>query len=150
MIDIGLEFVHHVAVFALVGVVAAEYVLLTRSELAGSRLRSLAVLDGAYGGLAGLILIAGAARVIWGDAGWQFYVLNWTFWVKMGLFALVAILSIRPTMAILRWRRIAAAEPTYVVPQAEVAALRGFYHLSFGALALIPVFAALMARGVGL
>ena len=150
MPDILLELVHHVAVFALVGVVAAEYVLLTRTELEGRRLRTLSVLDGAYGGLAGLILLAGAARVVWGDAGWAFYVLNWTFWVKMALFALVAILSIRPTLAILRWRRAAVAVPGYVVPAAEVGAVRGFFHASFGALALIPIFAALMARGVGL
>lgn len=88
--------------------------------------------------------------MIWGDAGWQFYVMNWTFWAKMALFALVGLLSIRPTVAILRWRRRALAEPGFVVPAGEIGGVRGYFTASFVALAFIPVFAALMARGVGL
>src|SRR5690606_4735932 len=124
------------------------FFLLTQGDVRGMRLSTIARLDGAYGGLAGVVVIVGVSRVIWGDAGWQFYFLNWTFWVKMALFALTGILSIRPTLAILRWRRAARHDADFVVPQAEIADVRGYFTASFAALAFIPIFAALMARGV--
>ena len=149
-LDLILEFAHHLAVFTLVGVFFAEYVLLTQGDLHGPRLATVGRLDAAYGGLAGLIVVVGVARVVWGDAGWQFYVMNWTFWVKMALFALVGILSIRPTLVILGWRRSAEANRGYVVPAGEIGSIRGYFLASFAALALIPLFAAVMARGIGL
>lgn len=150
MLDIVLEFAHHLAVFSLVGVFFAEFFLLRSGDLRGRRLATVGALDGAYGGLAALVIVVGVARVIWGDAGWQYYVMNWTFWVKMALFVLTGILSIWPTAAILRWRRAAANDAAYVVPEAQIASVRGYFTASFAALAGIPVFAALMARGVGL
>ena len=149
-IDLILEFAHHLAVFGLVGVFFAEFFLLTQGDIRGRRLATVGALDGAYGGLAGLIVIVGVSRVIWGDAGWQFYVMSWTFWVKMALLVLVGILSIGPTRAIIGWRKAAASNPGYVVPESEIGGVRGYFTASFAALALIPIFAALMARGIGL
>jgi putative membrane protein len=90
------------------------------------------------------------ARVIWGDAGWQFYVMNWTFWVKMALFVAVGVISIRPTIEIARWRRAGAGDPGFGIPADGVAGLRKYYFAQFALLAFIPIFAALMARGIGL
>ena len=149
MLDLVLEFIHHIAVFSLVAVIAAEFVLIVPG-LTGNRLRQAGALDGAYGGLAGLIVIVGVARVIWGEAGWEFYVYNWTFWVKMALFVAVGLISIRPTMTILRWRTAAKGDPAFAVPAEAVAGIRGFFLAQFALLALIPIFAALMARGIGL
>ena len=149
MLDLILEFVHHVAIFSLVAVIAAEFVLIVPG-LTGNRLQQAGALDGAYGGLAGLIVIVGVARVIWGESGWEFYVYNWTFWVKMALFVAVGLISIRPTMTILGWRRAARADPAFAVPADAVTGIRGFFYAQFALLALIPIFAALMARGIGL
>ena len=147
--DLILEFIHHVAVFSLVGVAAAEFALI-QPGLTGGRLRTVGMLDGAYGGLAALIVIAGASRVIWGDAGWQFYVMNWTFWTKMALFVAVGLISIAPTQRILRWRRAAASDNAFAVSADEVASVRSFFYAEFALLFFIPIFAALMARGIGL
>lgn len=149
MFDLVLEFIHHLAVFSLVGVLAAEFVLVAPG-LKGRRLMQVGALDGAYGGLAGLIVVAGFVRAIWGDAGWDFYAGNWVFWTKIALFILVGLISIGPTRAILGWRRAARADPGYVVPDEAVAALRPWFLAEFAVLALIPIFAAMMARGIGL
>jgi putative membrane protein len=149
-LDLILEFVHHLAVFSLVGVFFAEFFLLTQGDLRGARLATVGQLDAAYGGLAGLIVIVGVARVIWGDAGWQFYVMNWAFWVKMALFLAVGLLSIQPTRVIIGWRKAASTDTGYTVPQSEIGGVRGYFLASFAALALIPIFAAVMARGIGL
>lgn len=149
MLDLILEFIHHVAVFSLVGVLAAEFVLI-QPGLAGERLSRVLVLDALYGGLAFLIVVVGVSRVIWGDAGWEFYVYNWTFWVKMGLFLAVGLISIGPTLAIQRWRKARGAEPGFAVAGEAVAGLRRYFVAQFALIAFIPIFAALMARGIGL
>jgi putative membrane protein len=88
--------------------------------------------------------------VFWGDAGPAFYVANWVFWTKIALFVLVGLLSIRPTLVILRWRRAASSDPGFSVPADGVADVRPWFLAEFGVLAFIPIFAALMARGIGL
>jgi putative membrane protein len=146
--DLVLEFLHHVAVFSLLGVLAAEFALI-QPGLSGGRLRAVGMLDGAYGALAAVVVFAGVARVMWGEAGWQFYLLNWTFWAKMVLFVAVALLSIAPTVRILRWRRASGADPAFAVPAAEVAELRRVFYAEFALFFFIPIFAAVMARGIG-
>ena len=147
-IDLLLAMAHHLAVFSLVGVIAAEFALL-RPGLSGARLRQLAIIDRAYGALAVLVLAAGIGRVFLGRSGAEYYLTNHVFWGKMGLFLIVGLLSIQPTVAILAWARQLKADPGYVVPDAAVARSRRFIHLQVMGLALIPLFAAAMARGYG-
>ena len=149
MQDFLLASFHHLAVFALVIVLGAELVLV-RAGLDAAGVARLGRLDAAYGGLAGLVLVAGLLRVVFGAAGWEYYVGNWVFWTKMGLFALVGLISVVPTIAILGWRKRQAAEPGFVPDATEVLRLRRLIHLEAGLLLLIPVVAAAMARGIGL
>lgn len=145
MLDIVLAISHHLAVFALVALFATEFALL-RPGIDGKRLGQLGRIDGAYGGVAGLVIVIGILRVIFGSAGWEFYVGNWAFWAKMVAFLAVGLLSIQPTIAILRWRKAATANASYVVPEAEIRASRTFVHAEAAALLFIPVFAALIPR----
>ena len=102
--DLILAILHHLLAFLLAGVLAAEFVLVRRG-LGGRNLSVLGHVDGAYGALAGAIILVGAGRVIFGLKGWEYYVYNHAFWAKMAAFALVGILSIAPTRRILRWRK---------------------------------------------
>jgi len=146
--DLILAIAHHLAVFLLAGVLAAEFVLV-RPGLTGKSLGLLGRIDGAYGGLAGLIILIGIGRVLFGLKGWEYYVYYWAFWAKMAAFVAVGLLSAPPTMRILRWRKQAAGAPDYVVPDAEIVGVRGFLRAEAAFLALILVFAATMARGIG-
>ena len=149
MLDLILAVVHHLAVFTYVAIFAAEFALL-RPGLAGPRLLQLARLDAAYGGVAGLIIVIGITRVIFGASGWEFYVGNWAFWAKMTAFLAMGLLSIRPTQAILRWRKAAQADPGFAPPDTEIRAARRFVHAEAVALLLIPTFAALIPRVYGI
>jgi putative membrane protein len=149
MQDFLLAAFHHLAVFAMVIVLGAELVLM-RPGLDAAGVARLGRLDAAYGGLAGLVLVAGVLRVFFGVAGWDYYATNWVFWTKMGLFALVGLISVLPTLAILRWRKREAVEPGFVPEAAELRRQRRLIHLEAGLLLLIPVAAAAMARGIGL
>jgi putative membrane protein len=148
MTDLVLAVAHHLAVFSLVALVVAEFALL-RPGIAGARLHQLGRIDAAYGMVAVLVIVAGVLRVWLGTAGPFYYLVNWVFWAKMAAFALVGLLSIAPTRAILRWRKAASATD-YTPPAAEIARARTFFIAELVVIAFIPGFAAAMARGYGL
>lgn len=149
MTDLILAIAHHLAVFALVGIFVAEFTLL-RPGLSSRRLAQLVRLDRAYGGLAGLVILVGVVRVIFGTAGWEFYVGNWAFWAKMATFLAVGLLSIQPTMRILRWGRTLSRDAAFVPAEADIRATRRFVHAEALLLLFIPNFAALVPRLYGL
>lgn len=146
--DLILAILHHLAVFGLAAVIGAELVLV-RPGISPRGLSLLARVDGAYGGLATAIVVIGVARVIFGLKGWEYYVYYWAFWAKMIAFLVVGLLSIAPTMRILRWRRALAATPDFAVPEGEIRAVRPWLRAEAAIFLLIPLLAAVMARGVG-
>ena len=146
--DLVLASLHHLLVFSLAGMLAME-LFAVRRGLSGSTLQLLGRVDSAYGGVATAIILVGIARVIWGLKGWEFYVASHAFWAKMTAFVLVGFLSIKPTMRIIAWRKQAAMDPAYSVPAVEIDAVRAFLKAEAFVFALIPVFAAAMARGLG-
>jgi len=148
MLDLVLASAHHVAVFTLVALFAAEFAIL-RPGLSGARVTQLARIDAAYGAMAGLVIVVGILRVIFGAGSWEYYMGNHAFWGKMVAFVVVGLLSVPPTLAFRRWVKAGAGAPDYAPPGAEIAANRRFLHLQAGVLLLIPIFAAAMARGYG-
>lgn len=147
-IDLILAIAHHLVVFLLVAIFAAEFALL-RPGLTGSRVGQLARIDAAYGGVATLVIVVGVLRVIFGASGWEYYVANYAFWAKMAAFLVMGLLTIQPTLAIRRWDKAGRDDAGYAIPTAEIAASRRYVHLQAAVLVLIPVFAAAMARGYG-
>jgi putative membrane protein len=144
VVDLLLAIAHHLLVFSLAGILAAELVL-TRPGLSGPTLGLLGRIDSAYGGVAMAVVAVGICRVVFGLKGWEFYISNHAFWGKMIAFVIVALLSIRPTMRILSWRRAELA----TVPDDEIFAVRTWIKGEIAFLALVLAFAAMMARGVG-
>ena len=139
---------HHLAVFTLVAVFAAEFALL-RPGLGGARLGQLAKIDMAYGASAGIVIVVGVLRVWLGGVDPSYYLGNHAFWGKMTLFLIIGLLSAQPTLAIRRWSKESAGSADYVVPAKELGTSRRFVHLQAGLLVFIPLFAAAMARGYG-
>jgi putative membrane protein len=143
MFDLGLAIGHHLLIFMLFGVLAAELVLV-RPALDRADVERAARIDLWYGVIAGLIVVVGFTRAIFAAKGWSYYEHNVFFWAKMTTFVLVALLSVPPTMRYLRWRRSAA-----VPSAAEIGLVRRFLWAEVALFALLPVFAAAMARGYG-
>lgn len=148
MTDLILAIAHHLVVFTLVAIFAAEFALL-RPGLEGRRLSQLGAVDAAYGATAGIVVVVGIIRVIFGAAGWEYYVGNWVFWAKMLAFLGVGLASIPPTIAIARWRKTVKADAGFVPVASEIHGARRFLFLQAGLLVFIPSFAAAMARGYG-
>jgi putative membrane protein len=149
MLDLVLAILHHLLILTLAGLMMAGFVL-AKPGLSGAGLKTLGGIDASYGGTALLILVVGFARVFLGAKGSAFYLENPVFWAKIAAFAAVGLLSIAPTIAIVKWRKRAGADPTFVPSDAEVAKVRKVMLVELLVFALIPIFAAAMARGYGL
>jgi putative membrane protein len=143
--DLILAIAHHLAIVALIVLIAIEFALL-KPGISPRDLRRLAVVDAAYGVVAGLVVIIGICRVIWGAKDADYYISNPWFWAKMASFAAIGLLSIPPTLALLKWRKALKADAGFLPPDAALARLRRFVHAEVALLALVVIFAAAMAR----
>jgi putative membrane protein len=94
---------HHLAAFTLVAALAVEFVLI-RGELTLASARKLMAADMIFGISAGILLVVGFGRVFHFEKGATYYLHTWTFLAKFGLFVLIGLLSIIPTLAFLSWR----------------------------------------------
>ncbi|NLW95739.1 MAG: DUF2214 family protein [Xanthomonadaceae bacterium] len=147
--DFLLASAHHLLLFGLVAMLAIQSALLAR-PIDAAAARRLVGVDRGYGTAAGLLLLAGVARVFWGVKGAGFYLHNPWFHAKVGAFVLAALLSILPTLAFIGWRRQATKQPGWAPDPARVARIRTLVRIELALVALIFVFAAAMARHGGL
>jgi putative membrane protein len=147
-LDAWLSALHFVLAFALVAILAAQWALI-RPGVAAAALRLAAHLDRGYGAAALLLLGAGFARVFYGAKGASFYLSNPVFWAKLALFAAAGLLSIVPTVQLIRWSRRLRDQPSFLPSDAHVRGVRRWLHAEAIVLALIPFAAAALARGIG-
>lgn len=104
ILDAHLAALHHLLAFALVGMLVSEWVLL-RGEVSASAVARLVRTDLLYGLTAGMLIAVGIDRVFFGIKGAAYYGGSWVFWLKMAAFAAAGLLSIKPTLAFIRWSR---------------------------------------------
>jgi putative membrane protein len=146
-LDANLAIFHHLLAFGLVGLIMAEWAVL-RGVISAESVRFLPKLDAAYGIVALLLLIIGGLRVTYGIKGFAFYTGNPVFWLKIAFFAATGLVSIIPTIAFIRWSR--ALKATGALPEAvQWNRIRKLAVLELHLLAVVMVFAAIMARGIG-
>jgi putative membrane protein len=145
--DAILAYLHFAAIFTLVWFLAKEWTLL-RSGAAALDLDRLARADAGFGISAGLVFAAGAARAVFGLKGWLFYAHNPAFHAKIGLFVLVGLISIVPTRMFLRWRKARRQDAAYRVSEQEWRSARRCLMVELHLIALIPLAAVIMARGL--
>ena len=143
MLDLALAITHHLLIFGLFGVLFAELISV-RAGMTIETVTRISRVDLWYGVLAGLIIVVGFSRAVFAAKGWAYYSHNAFFWAKIGTFALVGLLSVPPTLAFIGWRRAGAA-PTVD----QIARVRRFLWTETALFALLPAFAAAMARGYG-
>ncbi len=141
-------YLHFVAIFLLFALLVLEHQLF-RLPLNFARARSLFRVDLAFGIAAGLVLVTGAARAMRYGKGLDYYLNNSIFHAKVGLFVVVALLSILPTVTFLRWRPALKAGQVPVVSPSTARWVKTVIRVELLALFLLPLLATLMARGFG-
>jgi len=143
MLDLAFAIGHHLLIFALFGVLFAELIAVRRG-MDSAAVARIASVDLWYGVLAALILIVGFSRAVFAAKGWRYYQHNGFFWAKIAAFAAVGLLSVPPTIRFIQWRR-AGISPS----DSQIASVRRYLHAEVVLFALLPAFAAAMARGYG-
>ncbi len=147
-LDANLAIFHHLLAFGLVGVLMAEWAVL-RGSISSEAVRFLPKLDAAYGIAALLLLVVGYLRLRYGIKGFAYYSGNPVFWLKIAFFAAAGLVSIVPTIAFIRWGR--ATKATKALPnQVQWIRMRRLVVIELHLLAVVMIFAAVMARGIGL
>ena len=64
-------------------------------------------------------------------------------------FLAVAVISVQPTLTFIRWRRALEHDPGWRVGEDERRRMRRYLMVEVHLAALIPLFAVIMARGLG-
>jgi putative membrane protein len=142
-----IAYLHDLSIILLAGFLVGELVM-CRAGMTTEQARRLAGLDAVFFASALAALATGLVRLFFYAKGVSFYTGNPTFWVKMALYVIIAVISITPTRTFLRWKR-AAAERGAAPAGDEIVAARRLIHIELGLLALMPLMAVLMARGIG-
>jgi putative membrane protein len=106
--------------------------------------------DGIYGGAALLILATGLLKYFLFGKGISYYSHNYLMWIKLGMFTLVGLLSIYPTVYFLKWRKKIADKTAIIITDKEFKTISMCIHLELGIAIFIPLLATFLARGFGI
>jgi putative membrane protein len=142
-----LAALHLLAVLTLVVFLSSQAALCRAEWMNAAVVRRLARLDLIYGIAALALLLTGLARLYWGTKGVSWYVSQPLFHVKVTLFVLVALLSIKPSLTFRRWVR-ALADGQSLPDAGEVGRTRRWIMVQAHLVPVIAVIAVFWARGM--
>jgi putative membrane protein len=142
-----LAYLHYLMILFLAGFLTVELVL-CRPGLGAAQVLLLTRVDVLFFAAALGALATGLVRLFWYAKGLDFYLPNPAFHAKLALYVVIAVLSIRPTMRFIGWKRtLSQGGPP--PGDAEVRAVRRVIHIELALFALMPLMAVFMARGIG-
>jgi putative membrane protein len=147
-LDAVLAYLHYISIFTLFAFLTTQAMLL-RQVLDAPLIRLVGRVDLWYFGSAIAALATGFLRAGLGAKGGDFYFGSWPIYLKIALYFVVAILSVYPTLAFVRWRRALEHDAHWRPPASEQARYRKLVMVQLHVAALIPAVAVIMARGLG-
>ena len=146
MLESVLASLHLVAILAMVVFSSSQAALCRQEWLNAAVVRRLLRLDWIFLASVTVLLLSGVARVVWGIKGWQWYVGQPLFHVKMTLVLITLVIVARPSFTIRRWVRTLDANGT--LPSShEINRLLSALMLHTHIMPFIAVLAVFWARG---
>ena len=143
-----LAYAHFLAILTLVVFIASEAALCRPEWMNAAVVHRISRVDMIYGIAAGVVVLTGVARTVSGMKGLGWYWSNGLLHLKLTLFIIVGLVSIKPTLTYRRWRRELAA--TGALPaEADVRQTRKWVMVQAHLIAVIPLVAVFFARGFG-
>ena len=144
----SVAYIHYLSFMLCFGALIFERISLKENPNRKETI-SMVIADIIYG-IAGItLLISGIYRVIKFGQGSDFYTHNPIFWTKIITFALVGSLSLYPTITYILWAIPLSKGKLPEVTSNLVARLKLIINIELIGFSLIPLFATLMARGIG-
>jgi len=120
--------------------------LLLKQEMTASEARAIQTLDIVYGASAVTVLVTGIMRMFL-EKGAAYYNHHIAFHILFGLFVIVALLSIYPTVIFLRWRNDTRAGRGQQLAAPQFKRIQMMVRVEMTLLLLAPLFATWMAHG---
>ena len=146
--EILVPYLHFIGIMTLMGSLISEHLIL-KPGIDGSRIKQLATIDMIYGLAAILVLATGLLRWFVYGKGSEYYLSNPFFHTKLTLFAIMAILSIWPTIRFLKWRKQVKNGQTPEISEKMVKGTLMFIRIELLLISIIPLLAVFVARGTG-
>jgi putative membrane protein len=143
-----LAYLHITAILAVTVFLSSEAALCRVEWMNAAVVRRLGRVDMLYAIAAVVLLLTGLARTWWGIKGTAWYWHQPLLHLKLTLFVVISLMSIKPTLLFGRWRKRLAATGE-LPPEAEVKQARRWVMIEAHLLVLVPLAATLLARGVG-
>ena len=144
----SVAYIHYLSFMICFGALVFERIRI-KTEPNKKEAIAMVIADIVYG-LAGIaLLVSGIYRVIKFGQGSDFYTHNPVFWSKIIIFGLVGSLSLYPTVTYILWAIPLSKGKLPEVTINLVARLKLIINIELIGFSLIPFFATLMARGVG-
>ncbi|RZL08512.1 MAG: DUF2214 family protein [Rubrivivax sp.] len=142
-----LAYAHLVAILTLIVFLTSEAALCRVDWLNAAVVRRLARVDILYAVAAVAVLLTGLARTYWGMKGMAWYWQQPLLHIKVTVFVVIGLMSIKPTLNFRRWLRRLDADGSLPSAQ-EVQTTRRWVMIQAHLLILVPLAATLLARGV--
>jgi putative membrane protein len=133
-----LAYAHILAILTMVVFSSSEAALCRIEWLNDKVVERLVLVDRIYGAAAVVVLLTGLARIWWGVKGSAWYWSNGLLHLKLSLFVLVALMSIKPTLMFIRWRRELRASGGLPDP-VQVRQARRWVMIQAHVIALVPL-----------
>jgi putative membrane protein len=140
-----VAWIHYVSVMLMIASLLGEHLMFKRG-LSAAEVRTIQRLDIIYGGSATLILVTGIMRMYL-EKGTTYYLQSAPFHALLGVFVVVALLSIYPTVTLLRWRADAGAGRGQELAPGRFKALQIILRAELALMLIAPLFATWMAHG---
>ena len=144
-----VAYVHYLGIILCFGALMFERIIL-KINLSKNETISILIADVIYG-IAGLaILITGILRVKYYGQGGEFYTGNPIFWFKISLYIVIGLISLYPTTTYILWAIPLSKNKLPVISENLIKRFKLIIFTELVGFAIIPFFATLMSRGIGL
>jgi putative membrane protein len=142
-----LAWLHSLAMMLLAAALVAEHLMFVpRPDLATAR--KLVIVDVIYGITLLLVLATGIGRLFHGGKGALFYMQTGAFHAKFALFLVMVAVWIYPAVKYFGWRRALSAGGAPSMSETAGKRVLMAIRIQLLILVIIPLLAAMMARGV--
>lgn len=149
ILEAFLAYAHYLSFILLIGCLIFEWVIYEKS-LSARRALQLMKADGLYGFSATSVVATGLIKAFYFGKGSAYYFSNHIFNTKLSLLIIIGLLSIYPTIKFLKWRKpLKSGMEKIEIDEVEYSITRRIIRLELILVFIIPLLAALMARGIG-
>lgn len=140
-------YIHLLFIITIFCCLVLELILL-KEKLSFFELKKLSKVDGLYGFAAIIVVATGLLNWLELGKGSQYYSYNIFFLIKFSLFIIVGLLSIYPTVRIMKTKKKYKTEQPDVIYLEGYNSIRKVILVELVIMSLIPLLAELMANGI--